>query len=148
MATEAKENLILDALLTAAQLVVGGATYNTNPAVKAIGLPRDATAIGGGEAIYLQHVRTDLQRLPSGPTHDYEAVFHAWCVGDTDREALNVKDDLLRAVRLSEGALQATALASAGFRDSVCVIPDPDTVAKIGKAIRIQEFIGAYPLSG
>lgn len=146
MATEAKENLILDVLLTAAQAVIGGATYNTNPAVKRIGLALDAIPQGGSEGIYLQHVRTSLLRLPSGPSHDYEAVFHAWCVGDTDREALNVKDDLLRAVRLAEVALHA--VASSGFRDGDCVIPDPDTVAKIGKAVRVQEFVGAFQLTG
>lgn len=145
MATEAKENLILDALLVRAQAVVGGATYNTNPAVKQVGIPHDSSA-GSGQAIYLQHVDTDLLRLPSGPSHEYQAVFHAWCCGDTDREALNVKDDLLRAVRAGEAAL--TAIATHGFRDGRCFIPDPATLEKVGKAVRVQEFIAAYQYQG
>lgn len=147
MATEAIENRILDKLLEAAQLVVGGATYNTNPAIKQLGVSLDALPQGGSEGIYIQHVRTVLKRRPTGPSHDFEAVFHAWCVGDSDREVLNVKDDLLRAVWSKESELMGTGLARHGFIEGECFIPDPETLAKIGKAVRVQEFFGQYQLT-
>lgn len=146
MATEALESLILDALLVRAQAIAGGPTYNTNPAVKAIGLPIQAIPEGPGEAIYLQHVRTALQRRPTGPSHDYDATFVAWCIGDTDREVLNIKDDLLRAVMAGEAALR-TAGATHGFVEGDCFIPDPETLVRIGKAVRIQEFTASYQLT-
>lgn len=145
MATEARENLLLDLLLVRAQAVNGGPTYNTNPAIKDIGLPRDAR-FGPGEAIYLEHVRTlDLVNDGTTASHRKRATFHAWCIGDTDREALNVKDDFERAILLAERAFDT--LAPYGARIVDCLKPDPATIEKIGKSIRIIEFEADFELT-
>jgi len=142
VATEAPENLLLDVLLTRMQAITGGPTYNTNPGVKAIGLPADAITPGSGQAIYVQHVST--QALPnqgSLSSHRMRAMYHAWCLADTDRAALNVKDDALRAVRTSEGSF--SALAPYGMREGDCFTPNPEATVR-GKSVRVQEFFADY----
>lgn len=148
MPSEAKENIILDALLAAANLIVGAPTYNTNPTVKAIGVPDDVLPQGNGEQIYLQHTSTDLLRDPTGPSWDYTARFHAWIVGDTDREVLNVVDDMRRAARASYSAITAAGKATHGFSIGSTFIPDADTVKRIGKSVRILEFVGQFQNTG
>lgn len=143
----ALENQILDALLARANLIVGAPTYNTNPAVKQIGIPRKALPVVAGEAIYLVcSRRMALRNEGSASSHVFKSFFQAWCVADTERAAWNVSDDMMRAVRTAGGEDALFVLAKHGFYEGDCVPPDPETLALIGKPVLVQEFSGQYEL--
>lgn len=143
MATEAMENRMLDKLLLRAQAVAGGPTYNTNPAVKQVGLPKDALPEGGGEGIYLIWAATEQVERYAGPVHAYVAEFQAWCVGDTTREALNVADDFRVAI---EGDEDLGGLAKEGVWLGMAV-PDPEQARRIGKPLVIRTVRATYETS-
>ena len=144
MATEALENLVLDVLLTRAQAVTGGATYNTNPAVKAADLPLDALPQGPGQAIYVTWARTEAFEAGGGPHHRYSAFFHLFCVADTKRQALNVADDMRLSVHLGEGAIGA--IAKYGIYDSV-LSPTQEIQQRIGRPTVVVQVRADFELS-
>lgn len=140
MATEAMENRMLDRLLTVAQTINGGPTFNTNPAIKQVDLPKDALAQGGGEAIFLLWFATEQLPSLAGRVHQYSAEFQAWCVGDTNREALNVADDFRIAIESDE---QLDGLAKEGVWLGMA-IPDPEQARRIGKPLVIRTVRATY----
>lgn len=146
MATEAQENLILDALLVRCQAIAGGPTYNTNPGAKAIGIPADAAGVASGEAIYVQHARTEFLEGKSGPSRDYQATFHIWCIGDTDREVLNMTKDVRDAIHADHAAI--TAVAKLGWVDAATILPGPEAIREIGRSVRIVEFLATFQYAG
>jgi len=153
MATEAKENRILDVLFTQLDGIGPvGATWNTDPSV-IHGIPGDSVPATPTHQIYLHYNDTAEQPANEEITrHAARATYYVWCVCHDDstptaalRGCLNLKRDVLYAlfnVGGGEGAYAAVAPAG--------VWPGPftptDRLKKSGSVMGVQMIYADFYL--
>jgi hypothetical protein len=115
MPNEALENLMLDAigleLATIGQPPTSNWLTTTPPAIK-VGVPGDKIRGPNLMTLYLQHVASGLGSDSVGVNqHRLDATFNIWCcsshAADGQRRALNLKEDVLRALLAAERTFYA-----------------------------------------
>ena len=116
MATEAIENVMLDALEDALGAIGSAPTSDWNtlpaPALK-IGVPGDPVPKPNKTTLYVQHVTSGEGSDSVGTAlHQLDAVFHVWCVSshpaDGHRRMLQLKEDVRRALLAYEPVFYET----------------------------------------